>query len=153
MYDVTLRFPDARPADSNSFHVALYQLELCTKALVDGKLDIDLGMSDCRDREVIVGSVRKLKCDMWHVAKREWLEIGRYLYGARGSYLKDNHFNCRHMEHILQIQTGREPAHEDELISEESFEVEGESLRSGSGTDVASEPGPLLEGSGDGDSV
>ena len=85
---------------------------------------IDLAMSECPDRIVLTQSNRPLRYEMRHLEKRDWLEIGGYLYELHGDYLRMEGRNVRYMEQVLQTQSNYEPLREDKLDSESAHDNE-----------------------------
>ena len=101
-YDIPRRLPGEDSESLGSFVETLFQLELCTRALIADRLEmvkefIDLSMRECPEGMVLTQSNLQLRYEMRHIEERDWFEIGRYLYEVHGDYHRMEGSNVRYI--------------------------------------------------------
>ena len=142
--DVHLRWQGREAADAAraSFGTSLYQLELITRSLEDGRLEpaqecLLLAGSNEQNPMILVRGVDHLRELYPECVRQEWQLHGRYLFSVHGGYVGERGYNVALIRETLEIPENNEgesaeAASEMEPEAEEQTEGENSSSESSS---------------------
>ncbi len=116
--DVVRRFP-GRALPEDTIQVSLHQLELCTRGLMNRRLEpakavLDLCASDEQNIPSLIHAVDQLKEMFPNCLQQDAITHGRFLYEVHGNYIQVRGYNVVKIRADLGLQDG-EPEGEDDI--------------------------------------
>ncbi len=130
------RLPD------ETVQVSLYQLELCTRAIMNRRLEparkvLELAASDEENNPPLLRGVDQLKELFPNCVQQDVLTHGRFLYDIRSAYIQERGYDMVKIRTALSLQDV-EPEGEDDIAVEDPMADDDEAEESDDDTHTAS---------------